>query len=98
MQVKESVSINRTDTSVSKSAQLDSAIPPSRIAALSSGEFVSMVAHDPDQKIQLKMFHAEIINDRDALMQEERNFMPIPEIKKVTQQEVMDNYFQKDWK
>jgi hypothetical protein len=94
MQVKESVSTNRTDTSISKSTQLDSAIPPSRIAALSSGEFVGMVADDPDQKIQLKMFHSEIINDREALHLEEKNYKPIPEIRKVTQQEVMDNYFQ----
>ncbi|GLU57447.1 conjugal transfer protein TraG [Dyadobacter frigoris] len=40
MQDRTSFSINRMDTSVSKSKQLDSAIPASKISALSSGEFV----------------------------------------------------------
>ena len=42
--------------------QLDYAIPASKIASLSSGEFVGMVADDPHEKIKLKMFHAEIMN------------------------------------
>lgn len=42
LQEKENVSINRMDTSISKSKQLESAIPASKIAALSSGEFVGM--------------------------------------------------------
>ena len=56
MQDRSSVSINRTDTSVSHSKQLDSAIQPSKISSLSSGEFVGMVADDPDNKIELKTF------------------------------------------
>ena len=67
VQVKESISINRNDTSVSKSSQLDFAIPASKISGLSSGEFVGMVADDPDQKIKLKTFNCEILNDHDAL-------------------------------
>jgi hypothetical protein len=39
-------------------------------------------------------FHSEIINDRESLQIEERNYNPIPQIRKVSQQEVMDNYFQ----
>ena len=60
-QIKESISVNRTDTSVSKSVQMDFAIPQSKISALSSGEFVGMVADDPKQKIKLKTFHCEIL-------------------------------------
>ena len=63
MHDRQSVSINRTDNSNSRSRQLDSAIPPVKIASLSSGEFVVLVADNPDEKIKLKMFHAEIIND-----------------------------------
>ena len=48
MQDRASFSINRLDTSISRSKQLESAIPTSKIAALSSGEFVGMVADDPD--------------------------------------------------
>jgi hypothetical protein len=40
MQDRESLSINRSDTSISRSKQLEAAVPPSRISALSSGEFV----------------------------------------------------------
>jgi len=47
MQDRESLSINSSDTSISLSKQLESAIPASKIAALSSGEFVGMVADEP---------------------------------------------------
>ena len=50
------------DTSVSRSVQLDYAVPSSKISALSSGEFVGMVADDPTNKIKLKVFHSEIVN------------------------------------
>lgn len=94
MQDRESISINRTDTSISKSTQLESAIPASKIASLSSGEFVGMVADDPDEKIKLKMFHCEIQNDTDRLNAENGRFKEIPVASKVTQQRVADNYFQ----
>ena len=58
MHDRSSFSVNRSDTSVSYSKQLDSAIPPSKISALSAGEFVGMVADNPDRKIELKSFHA----------------------------------------
>ncbi len=94
MQDRQSVSINRADTSISHSKQLDSAIPASKIAALSSGEFVGLVADNPDEKIKLKMFHAEIINDADQLNQEVSRYKDIPVVSNVTQQQVQDNYYQ----
>jgi uncharacterized membrane protein YgdD (TMEM256/DUF423 family) len=94
MQDRQSVSVNRTDTSISHSKQLDSAIPASKIASLSSGEFVGMVADDPHEKIKLKMFHAEIINDVDKLNAEVANYKNIPVVSNVTQQQVMDNFYQ----
>ncbi len=93
MQDRESVSINATDTSVSKSKQLEAAIPPAKIANLSSGEFVGAVADDPTTKIKLKAFHAEFLNDHAALAAEEKNYQPIPEIRKIEHAEVMENYF-----
>ncbi|MEO6668822.1 MAG: conjugal transfer protein MobC [Ferruginibacter sp.] len=94
MQDRQSVSVNRTDTSISHSKQLDSAIPASKIAALSSGEFVGLVADNPEEKIKLKMFHAEIINDAKKLNEEISGYKDIPVINIVTQQQVMDNYYQ----
>jgi len=94
MQDRQSVSVNRTDTSISHSKQLDSAIPASKIAALSSGEFVGLVADNPDEKIKLKMFHAEIINDAKKLNDEVWRYKEIPVVSNVTKQQVLDNYYQ----
>jgi hypothetical protein len=93
VQERESISINASDTSISRSTQLDSAIPPSKIATLSSGEFVGTVADDPDQKIDLKVFHAEILNDHAAIRKEEENYRSIPAIRKITSYEIQENYF-----
>ncbi|EHQ24608.1 conjugal transfer protein MobC [Mucilaginibacter paludis] len=92
MQQRESVSINSQDTSVSRSTQLEASIPPSAISALSSGEFVGMVADDPNQKITLKVFHAEIVNDHEAIAKEEAAYQPLPEIQKVSAAMVRENY------
>ena len=94
MQDRQSVSINRTDTSISHSKQLDAAIPASKIAALSSGEFVGLVADNPDEKIKLKMFHSEIINDHEKLNAEVAAYYDIPKVSDVTPQQVLDNYYQ----
>ncbi|TXJ26788.1 MAG: conjugal transfer protein TraG [Chitinophagaceae bacterium] len=94
MQDRQSVSVNRTDTSISHSKQLDSAIPASKITALSSGEFVGLVADNPDEKIKLKMFHAEIINDAEKLNAEVTAYKNIPVVSNVTQQQVTDNFYQ----
>lgn len=93
VQERSSISINTSDTSVSRSTQLDSAIPPSKIASLSSGEFVGTVADDPDQKIELKTFHADIVNDHDALKNEERQYQEIPPIRTITYFEIERNYY-----
>ncbi|MFC0261395.1 conjugal transfer protein MobC [Fontibacter flavus] len=92
MQQRESMSINANDTSISRSSQLDSAIPPSKIAGLSSGEFVGMVADNPDQKIPHKTFHNEIINDNEALKMEEQAYKPIPPVVDITASEIDSNY------
>ncbi len=92
MQDRESLSINRLDTSISRSKQLESAVPPSKISALSSGEFVGMVADDPDNKIELKTFHCEILNDHDALKQEQESYKEIPVIRKLDNAMVQRNY------
>ncbi len=94
MQDRESHSINSADTSISRSKQLESAVPPSKISALSSGEFVGMVADDPDNKIELKTFHCEILNDHDALKREQDGYREIPVIRKLDNAMVQRNYLQ----
>lgn len=94
MQDRESLSINSQDTSISRSKQLEAAIPPSKISALSSGEFVGMVADDPDCKIELKSFHCEILNNHEALKREQENYKEIPVIRKLDNAMVQRNYLQ----
>lgn len=94
MQDRQSFSDNSTGTSISRSKQLETAIPASKISALSSGEFVGMVADDPQEKIKLKMFHSQITHDSDAINKEMNAFKPIPTVLNVSQRQVMDNFFQ----
>ena len=94
MQDRESISINTNDTSISKSKQLEQAIPSSTIASLSSGEFVGMVADNPDEVINLKTFHCKITNDHDALKNESKSYKEIPEICKVDNAVIQRNYQQ----
>jgi hypothetical protein len=93
-QQRDSMNINRNDTSISKSWQLDNAIPASKIATLSSGEFVGIVADNPQEKIKLKMFHAEIVQDTVAINKQMKEFKEIPAVYDITPQEVQDNFFQ----
>lgn len=79
---------------LSRSKQLDLAIPQSKISSLSAGEFVGMVADNPDQKIELKTFCCEIVNDHKALASEQVAYKEIPKISNLTQKEVLDNYLQ----
>lgn len=92
MQDRESYAINSGDTSISRSRQLESAIPPSKIAALSSGEFVGMVADVPERKIDLKAFHCKILNNHKALNKEEKAYQDIETIRNLNAEMVHRNY------
>jgi hypothetical protein len=94
VQDKNSLTINSGDTSFSKATQLDYAIPASKIAALSSGEFVGMVSDNPEQKIRLKMFHSAIQNNHEAIGKEETSFKPIPVVSCVSEETVSETYAQ----
>ncbi|MBS7234110.1 type IV secretory system conjugative DNA transfer family protein [Flavobacterium psychroterrae] len=94
MQDRESISINSGDTSISRSKQLESAVPASKISSLSSGEFVGMVADDPDCKIRLKTFHCEILNDHEALAKEEQGYAAIPAVRRLDNGMIQKNYLQ----
>lgn len=93
MQDRTSRNINSSDISITQSTQLDYAIPAAKISALSSGEFVGMVTDNPEEKIELKMFHSEIQNYHNAIKDEEKRFKNSPIIKKVKEEDVLENYF-----
>ncbi|TBO44257.1 conjugal transfer protein MobC [Pedobacter kyonggii] len=92
MQDRQSMSINSSDISISKSTQMDYAVPASKIATFSSGEFAGIVADSPNEKIKLKMFHGEIQNDHEAIGREEAGYVPIPVVANVTESDVEENY------
>ncbi|OIV39838.1 conjugal transfer protein MobC [Flavobacterium johnsoniae] len=94
MQRRESFSINSSDTSVSLSRQLESAVPASRIAALSSGEFVGMTADDPDCPIALKTFHCAVVNDHKALKRETGQYRSIPIVRSLSDEDIQNCYLQ----
>ena len=61
LQKRQSLTINRNDKSTSISTQLDSLIPASKISTLTQGMFVGAVADNFDERIEQKIFHAEIV-------------------------------------
>ena len=80
LQKRESMSINRNDTSTSINTQLDSLIPASKISTLSQGMFVGAVADNFGETIEQKIFHAQIVVDNEAIQKETAAYQPIPEI------------------
>ena len=80
LQQRQSVSINRQDVSTSINTQLDSLIPASKIANLSQGTFVGAVADNFDERIEQKIFHAEIVVAHTKISAEEKAYQKIPVI------------------
>ena len=77
LQERESISINSSETSITRSKQLESAVPVSTISSLSAGEFVGMVSDNQDELITLKTFHSMIINDHETIKKEKSKHIPI---------------------
>ena len=80
LQKRQSLSINRNDTSTSISTQLDSLIPASKISTLTQGIFVGAVSDNFDERIEQKIFHAEIVVDNEKVANETKTYQKIPEI------------------
>ena len=78
LQKRQSLTINRNETSTSINTQMDSLIPASKISNLSQGMFVGAVADSFDQPIEQKIFHCEIVVDSEKVRQEEKAYKPIP--------------------
>ena len=102
LQKRESMSINRNDTSTSINTQLDSLIPASKISTLSQGMFVGAVADNFGETIDQKIFHAQIVVDNEAVQKETATYQPIPEISSfldengndIMEQQIQANYRQ----
>ena len=78
LQQRQSMTINRNDKSTSISTQMDSLIPASKISNLTQGMFVGAVSDNFDERIDQKIFHAEIVVDSDKVSVEMKAYQPIP--------------------
>ena len=78
LQQRQSMTINRNDKSTSISTQLDSLIPTSKISNLTQGMFVGAVSDNFDERIEQKIFHAEIVVDVAKVTAETKAYQPIP--------------------
>ena len=99
LQKRQSISINRQDVSHSINTQMDSLIPASKISTLTQGMFVGAVSDNFDERIDQKIFHAEIVVDTKAVAREEKAYKPIPILTDIPTKEAMeiaiqDNYDQ----
>lgn len=91
LQKRQSMSINRNDTSTSISTQLDSLIPASKISTLTQGFFVGAVSDNFDERIEQKIFHAEIVVDNEKVASETKGYQKIPEIISFIDEKGKDN-------
>ena len=78
LQKRQSISINRQDISTSINTQMDALIPPSKISGLTQGMFVGSVSDNFDERIEQKIFHAEIVIDNAQVAAETKRYKPIP--------------------
>jgi hypothetical protein len=88
LQERSTVSTNNRGTSTTQSLQLDLALPASKIATLSSGEFVGITADSPSQPMPLKAFHCHVKLGPET--PEAEASMPVKKISK----EVVERRFQ----
>ena len=90
LQKRQSMTINRQDTSTSINTQMDSLIPPSKISTLTQGMFVGAVSDNFDERIDQKIFHAEIVVDNAKVAKETKAYKPIPIITDFTDEDGND--------
>lgn len=100
LQKRQSLTINSNDKSTSISTQLDSLIPAAKISNLTQGVFVGAVSDNFDERIEQKIFHAEIVIDNTKVSAETKRYQSIPQIVDFTdengnnmmQQQIQANY------
>lgn len=86
--LKTTIAAGEVSVSTSKTEVSAGAITPSVLAQLSSGEFVGVVADDPDKKIELKGFHATFLKHVAPFPGD----APLPLVRMVDKAAVDENY------
>ena len=80
VQLRESHSVSNENVTTSTNTQLETLIPASKISNLTQGMFVGSVADNFDERIEQKIFHAEIVIDNERVRAETATYVSIPEI------------------
>jgi hypothetical protein len=87
LQKRQSMTINRQDKSTSINTQMDTLIPASKISNLTQGVFVGAVSDNFEERIEQKIFHAEIVVNNDKVVKETAAYQPIPVITNFTDED-----------
>jgi hypothetical protein len=90
LRVHKVISTNSNDTSFSHSQQWIETITPASVATLSSGEFVGVVADDPDKPLELKTFHAKLVREASKTTQND----PLPIVRNISTEQIMQLFQQ----
>ena len=70
---------------------MDSLIPASKISNLTQGMFVGAVSDNFDERIDQKIFHAEIVVDSAKVSAEMEAYQPIPVVADFANEDGSDN-------
>ncbi|MDR1227295.1 MAG: YWFCY domain-containing protein [Prevotellaceae bacterium] len=108
LQERQSISINRNDTSTSYSTQTDFLIPSGKISNLRQGTFVGNVVEDlkmvdkhekPIEGMVQNIFHAKIIVDHKKVQADEKQYQKLPIITDFTRdgEDCMENIIQENF-
>jgi len=90
LQKRQSMTINQREKSTSISTQMDSLIPASKISNLTQGMFVGAVADNFDERIEQKIFHAEMVVDNAKVDSETKTYKKIPVISSFVDEDGVD--------
>ena len=87
-QLRTTISANSSDISTSKTPQAVETVTPATLASLSAGQFVGIVADDPDQEIGLKGFFARFVKKGRGKAEQE----DLPIVEAVDSMTLSNNY------
>lgn len=101
LQRRRSFSVASGSATHSINTQLDSLIPPSKIANLTQGMFVGAISDNFEERIEQKIFHAQIVVDNEKMAAETKKYQPIPDISDFTdgdgvdrmEEKITENYY-----
>ena len=90
LQDRTSISTNSSDTSINQSQQWEMSVTPATIAALSSGEFLGLIADNPGEELEYKAFHAKL--DHGQAVKDRDTMLPLPVVHNIDEFAIQENF------